>query len=105
MLGWLRRLTESFTGAPRSGQWPRVRKEHLRRFPTCAACGRSKDMEVHHVEPFSVAPDRELDPTNLVTLCAEPCHQLFGHCRDWRRSNRFVREDAAAFLHRMRTEP
>jgi 5-methylcytosine-specific restriction enzyme A len=105
MFSWLRRLTESFGGKPRSSQWPAVRKEHLRRFPTCAACGRSRDIEVHHVVPFSVAPERELDQTNLVSLCADPCHLLFGHLRNYQRHNRFVREDAAAFLHRMRTEP
>jgi hypothetical protein len=41
---------------------------------------------VHHIEPFHVAPDKELDPANLLTLCDYPgasCHLLLGHFGNW----------------------
>lgn len=98
MFGWLRRTTELF-GAPRSGKWPRVRREHLAREPACIACGRTSDVDVHHVVPFHERPELELDPENLVTLDS-PCHFVFGHCLDWKTSNPRVREDAAAYRRR-----
>lgn len=106
MLSWLFRRGEELIG--RSGSWPRVRREHLRREPVCAACGRSKDLEVHHVVPYHERPELELDDGtngldgNLVTLCADPCHFVFGHLLDWRRSNPSVRADAERYLARMR---
>lgn len=104
MLGWvsllfpLQPLPEEFG---RSGAWPRVRREHLSREPECIACGRSGSLEVHHVVPVRGRPDLELDPENLVTLCADPCHIVFGHLLDWRRSNPHVREDSAAYRARI----
>lgn len=107
MFGWLRRQIDEYG---RSGAWPRVRREHLAREPACAACGRSKELEVHHIRPYHEHPELELDDGkdgtgtdgNLVSLCAEPCHFVFGHCLDWRKSNRFVREDAARYRERVR---
>jgi len=100
MFGWLLRRSDDLFG--RSGSWPRVRREHLAKEPACIACGRSRDVEVHHVVPYHEHPERELDPENLVTLCASPCHLVFGHLLDFRsRSNKFVREDAAAYRARL----
>lgn len=105
MFSWLKHLADTFGSKPRSRDWPRVRREHLRGEPACAACGRNRDVEVHHIIPFSVDPSLELDRSNLVTLCADPCHLLFGHLLNFRRFNPHVRQDAAAFLRRMRSEP
>lgn len=103
MFGWLRRTVDDYG---RAGAWPRVRREHLEREPACAACGRSKDLEVHHIKPYHEHPERELDPTNLVTLCADPCHLVFGHLLDFRRrSNPHVREDAKRYRERRDSEP
>ena len=92
-------------GAGRSSQWPAVRAKHLKENSFCLACGRREKLEVHHIVPFHKAPERELDPTNLMTLCEGPtnCHFLFGHLGDWRIENRYVRADAAEF-NRRRTE-
>ena len=95
-------LTATVFGAPRSGQWPRVRREHLEREPACQACGRRKALEVHHVEPFHVDPARELDPTNLITLCGDPCHFVHGHLMGWSRTNPSVRADC--FQYRIAVE-
>lgn len=50
----------------------------------CAWCGRTKKLEVHHVEPVSVAPDKADDPGNMIMLCRKPnCHQIVGHDGDF----------------------
>lgn len=90
--------------AGRHWRWPRVRAEHLARHPACAACGRTRDVEVHHVEPVSLAPARELDPANLLTLCRR-CHLLVGHLDSWASHNPAAAADAAAWLARVRTRP
>lgn len=100
MFSWLRRAADLF-GAPRSGKWPRVRREHLANNPACIACGRSADVEVHHIQPFHERPELELDGSNLVTLCADPCHLVHGHLLNWRQCNPHVREDAAAYRRRI----
>jgi 5-methylcytosine-specific restriction endonuclease McrA len=97
MFGWLLNRRPDDYGAPRSGQWPRVRREHLSRQPECQACGRTKEMEVHHIRPFHDNPALELDPQNLITLCADPCHIVHGHLMSWLRSNKSVVEDCAAY--------
>lgn len=86
----------------RSGAWPRVRAEHLRREPVCAACGRSKDLEVHHIRPYSTHPELELDDGNLITLCRDPCHFYLAHLMNWSHSNPSIREDAARYRERIR---
>ncbi|MEJ2692804.1 MAG: HNH endonuclease signature motif containing protein [Candidatus Thiodiazotropha sp.] len=46
----------------------------------CAWCGRKKRLEVHHIEPVSVSPDKADDPSNMIMLCRKPaCHQIIGH--------------------------
>ena len=97
MFGWLK---SSLFGDPRSGSWPRVRKEHLKHEPLCIACGRkNRPVDVHHILGFAEHPDRELDPTNLCTLC-DPCHFVFGHLMDWKRTNEFVLEDSRRYMAR-----
>jgi len=82
----------------RSSKWPAVRKAHLQKFPTCAVCGGTKKLEVHHKASFSDHPELELEPTNLITLCeaSKSCnHHLFvGHLGDYKKINPTVVEDA-----------
>jgi 5-methylcytosine-specific restriction protein A len=78
--------------APRSVRWPAVRRAHLKAHPTCAACGGRARLNVHHLRPFHLYPELELDPENLLTLCeggvaATNCHLLFGHGGNWSRYN------------------
>jgi 5-methylcytosine-specific restriction enzyme A len=66
----------------RSPRWPAVERAHLRREPVCQWCGGREHLQVHHVEPWHLAPARELDPTNLITLCMAGtmrCHYVRGH--------------------------
>ena len=55
----------------------------------CEACESTEKLEVHHVIPFDIDPDRELSPSNLITLC-KYCHLVLGHLRDYKIYNQFV---------------
>lgn len=89
----------------RSSKWGKVRADHLKKFPSCASCGSVKDLEVHHIEPVSVNPDRELDPTNLITLCSKYCHFYIGHLMDYNSWNIDVIEDAQVYLNKVTNKP
>jgi hypothetical protein len=54
MLGFFKKLRY----AVRSPKWTTVRKQHIKDNPNCAAYGRSKKLEVHHIEPVHINPDR-----------------------------------------------
>lgn len=95
----------------RSPAWPGVRAIHLLKHPACEACGATGagvQLEVHHVVPFHIDRTKELDPTNLITLCRKgghlgcPCHLTFGHLGNFQRDNPNVREDAALMRSRLR---
>lgn len=89
----------------RSSQWSSVRKEHLKYQSECQACGRTKDLEVHHIEPFNINPSRELDPTNLITLCSKGCHLIFGHLMDYKSWNKDVVSDCANYKQKLQQRP
>lgn len=76
-------IPQSFIeAAKRDGHWPSLRKAHLVREPYCQYCGGTEKLQVHHIRPFHLHPELELDPNNLITLCEAPgkdCHLRFGH--------------------------
>jgi 5-methylcytosine-specific restriction endonuclease McrA len=89
----------------RSEQWPEAREAHLKSEPKCQGCGGTDHLQVHHIQPFHEHPELELDQANLITLCEHPahdCHFHFGHLLDWYSSNPQVREDAAAYLEKVK---
>lgn len=95
-------------GDARSTLWPATRKAHLAKEPCCRACGSKERLNVHHVEPFHVRKDLELDDRNLVTLCEAPghnCHLVFGHLLDWKSWNTAVLADADAYRDKVRRRP
>lgn len=72
----------------RSPKWATVREAHLKVNPACRACGQRDKLNVHHIRPFHLFPELELEPTNLVTLCEDGpsnlnCHLVFGHGGNW----------------------
>lgn len=91
--------------ANRSPKWQKIRKEHLKNNSTCYACGRNKNLDVHHIEPVHINPDRELDPTNLVTLCSDPCHLVFGHLLDFKSWNTNVLNDCEVYYNKVKNKP
>lgn len=86
----------------RSSKWPALRKSFLKTNSSCAACGCTEFLEVHHIEPFHENSSLELDINNLITLCDKPgkdnCHLEVGHLGDFKSKNPSVKEDAAKKL-------
>jgi 5-methylcytosine-specific restriction endonuclease McrA len=82
-----------------------VRKEHLKNNPYCIACGRDGKLEVHHKIPVHISPELELAPSNLVTLCADPCHIIFGHLMNFKSYNKMVIEDCSVYLDKVKNRP
>lgn len=81
----------------RSPKWRKVRAEHIKNNPYCAACGRKDGLEVHHIVPYHINPDLELEPSNLITLCGKYCHFIFGHYMDWKSWNENVVRDSTLY--------
>ena len=95
----------NFRYAVRSSKWSKVRKQHLAKQPKCAACGKTTKLEVHHIKPVHKYPELELDPDNLITLCADPCHIIFGHLKYWKSWNVDVVEDCKIFYSKILNRP
>jgi hypothetical protein len=61
------------------------------------ACGyKGAKVQVHHIKPFHLHPQLELDPNNLITLCeakGRDHHLLLGHLDEWESYNVNIRSD------------
>jgi len=71
----------------RSSQWSDLRNSFLEKYPYCVACGTNNDLNVHHIKPYHLFPELELEESNLITLCQyrpRNCHFALGHLFDWR---------------------
>lgn len=87
----------------RSPHWETARKKHLKDNPACAACGNTKNVQVHHIRPFHLFPELELEPTNFISLCETEVvdddktndnhHLHLGHGGDFHKNNEKVLED------------
>jgi len=89
----------------RSPKWRKVRAEHIKKHPECAACGRKESLEVHHIVPYHINPELELEPSNLITLCGKYCHFIFGHLMDWKSWNENVVRDCTLYHISKSTRP
>ena len=92
----------------RSGKWASIRAEYLKQFPCCAVCGGVEKLEVHHIRPFHLHPDLELDSSNLITLCEANkdgvnCHLFFGHLSTFKSYNPSVIDDALKWQNKIKT--
>jgi len=86
----------------RSYNWTKVRNEFVKNNPHCAACGKTKNLEVHHIIPYKIDKTKELDIDNLITLCRDHCHFVFGHFMDWNSYNPRVKEDATQYFTKLK---
>jgi len=84
----------------RSSAWRGTRKRFIELNSTCAACGGTSFLNVHHKEPYHLEPKLELEPSNLITLCMGKfeCHLMLGHGDDFKAYNRDVAHHAAMTL-------
>jgi hypothetical protein len=91
-------ITEAITILSiRSGSWRSIRNNFLEENPCCKVCGKKENLTVHHIIPFHVDENKELDPANLITLCQNKtmnCHFIFGHLLNWTKFNPNVIEDS-----------
>ena len=80
----------------RSGKWPKVMRAYLAEHPACEVCGATEGLNCHHVRPYHLFAELELEPSNLITLCTtgHDCHEIFGHLCDWKAWNPTIRADA-----------
>jgi len=98
---------KSKKGKRRSNKWSNVRKQHLKHNPRCVVCGSKHKIEVHHIIPFSAAPELELEPSNFITLCENKkyginCHLLIGHLGNYRNPNPKCLIDAAVWHNKLK---
>lgn len=94
-------------GASRSSQWPAFKTEYAKtHLPVCAVCGGTADLNLHHLKPFHVFPQLELDPTNVLWLCnAKQCHIRIGHLGNFQSINPAGKEDISIWRDKMRARP
>jgi len=85
----------------RSGKWETLRCSFIKENPYCIACGTNKKLQVHHIESVHTNSKRELDKTNLCTLC-ETCHFVFGHLHNFKKINPSIIEDAVNHMQRIK---
>lgn len=93
------KLREKNKSHSRSPDWDKIRDAHISLHPACAACGGSENLQVHHIVPYHVEASRELDPSNLITLCMgkHDCHLHVGHGGSFRFYNPSVVSDALLY--------
>ena len=84
------------TGAPRNPAWARESQKWLRDQDGCAVCGETIGVEVHHIRPFHLFPELEMDPDNWLAL-SRPWHLYLGHLGNWSNWNPDVKSDADRF--------
>ena len=83
----------------RSPKWTTVRRKFLKKYPCCEVCGTTQNLNVHHIKPYHLYPELELDESNLITLCENykkgiHCHLLVGHLGDYKKINQDCVKDA-----------
>ena len=89
----------------RSPKWRTVRNLHIKNNPECMACGKKDGLEAHHIIPYNVDSSKELDSTNLITLCDKNCHFVFGHLYDWKSWNINVVSDCSEYRNKIKNRP
>ena len=92
----------------RSPHWPAFRKKFLFG-KSCAVCGGKKKLEPHHILPFHLFPERELDEKNLIALCegnkVMNCHLAIGHSFSFKSYNPNCAKDAEQMNSRIKGRP
>lgn len=95
---------EGYGASQRSSGWRKVRGEVVEERKKCECCQTKQNLDVHHIEPFHLAPEKELDKKNLIVLCSK-CHFLIGHLCNWKSFNIDVVQDAQYLCEKIRNRP
>lgn len=81
-------------------EWEEFERKFWEKYPQkkyCHACGEKKNVELHHIIPRHVNPDKIFDENNLIPLC-RCCHFRIGHLCNWEKYNVDVVKDAEYML-------
>jgi 5-methylcytosine-specific restriction endonuclease McrA len=95
---------------PRSSKWSKVRNNLVVEKVVCAVCGGGEKLEVHHIKPFHLHPELELEPSNLIVLCESNkggmnCHLAVGHLGSYKSFNVDVITDSATWKKKIESRP
>ena len=96
----IQRIKDKFfcpAGTKRSSKWRKVRKAYIEKNNFCACCEKTTKLQVHHIVPFHINPELELEESNLITLCVNKtlnCHLIVGHRGNFKQANFAVYKDA-----------
>ena len=101
--GSIREIKKSI-GSERSSDQSKVRKGFIAKNNKCAACGKKTGLHVHHIQPFQLRPDLELEEFNLITLCADH-HFHMAHLMDQKSQNNDIVKDSSYFLNKIKLRP
>ena len=102
MAGYIRELYKLIARSP---GWRKVRSERIKLDRgQCRVCTKRKRLQVHHVRPFRLRPELELDINNTITLCGR-CHILIGHLDNWKSFNSNLAADVQAIFNRIKFRP
>lgn len=93
-------LREKIKSVRRSPRWDDVRDMYIATHESCAACGSMEKIQVHHIKPFHIYPELELEESNLIALCMSEneCHLSLGHGGSFRCYNPNIKKDSENFL-------
>ena len=93
-------------GGMRASDWPQFRKIHIKN--ACEFCGTKgtvlSPLELHHVLPFHLYENLELDHTNVVTGCRS-CHLKFYHLGSFRSFNEQIKDHIKLFANLIKNRP
>jgi 5-methylcytosine-specific restriction endonuclease McrA len=95
MLGWetIKRHYLNLTakdGASLNCSWQKCKREFFKTVPKrCVMCGYKKEIQLHHVIPRHICPERAVDHTNLIALCRD-CHFHSAHMNNYHNYNKNI---------------
>jgi len=97
------RKVVAYRGLKRNPSWEHDSRLWLKDHNECAATGWTYKLQIHHVLPFHLFPQLEMDESNWIVLTENPlfeAHFEIGHNKNWREYNIHVRIDAMMELKR-----
>ena len=77
-------------------KWEEFERKYWEKHPQekyCHICGSTKKVELHHICPRHICPDKIFDESNLIPLCRKD-HFTWGHLENYEWWNEHIREDA-----------
>ena len=92
-------------GVPRSPKFAKLAKEFIKeKGGKCEATGVSFDLEVHHILPYHLYPEKELDKNNFIVL-THWIHFFLAHLGRWASHNEKIVEHAKWLRELIRNRP